>query len=81
LEAFLGDWWVDHQGWPYPDEARGSVTRILAAVEHGMTPEQRRHLGERLGDLADDLEALIPADVRVPARAGEVCGLLASAIR
>jgi hypothetical protein len=80
LEIFLSDWWVDHQGWPYPDEARESVTRILAAVERGMTPEQRRHLSKRLAGLADDLEELIPAEARVPARGDGVCGLLASAV-
>jgi hypothetical protein len=78
LEAFLNDWWVDHRGWPYMDEARASVTRILAAVEERMTPEQRRHLLEKLTDLADDFEALTPGG-GVIAGQERLCALVAAA--
>jgi predicted transcriptional regulator len=78
FEDFLEGWWVEHAGWTYTAEARESITRILLALEQGMTPEQRRHAIKPLDSLADGLDGLVP-DGLATVHQGQICALVAAA--
>jgi hypothetical protein len=64
VEALLRAWWVDRDGLP-PELARKRDTlieariRLLARLDATLDSAQRKHLVERLQDLADDATALV----------------------